>query len=263
MYTDVARNGSQDPLSKCVRRAWRHGVAKGRGADPRSLLRGVAAVRFHVSRCFEGQHEAARVPAVGMQAPGFRKIEHLPHHLEDLARLIGRVPVPVVQCRDVLAFDFVNGELAEFRQHELPDQPALARDGPWLAAHLDMLHQVPLREVGDRGRVGASGSSPVLMRAIIWAALRRAWSADTTPWRPTVIRPRLAARAGQDEAHPASRRIDADAPNGPGAFNQSLSEDCLEAFARMLGCAGGCRPRVPLPRDRVPRGRRVPFGKRQ
>ena len=47
--------------------------------------------------------------------------------------------------------------------------------------------------------------------------------------------PRLATRAGLDEVHPASGRIDTNAPDGPGAFNQSLSEDCLEAFARMRG----------------------------
>ena len=100
-------------------------------------------------------HEAARVAAVRPQAPGFRKVEHLADDFEDPVRLVGRGPVPVVQRRDVFAFDIVDGELAELGQHELLHQPAAARDGPWLAAHFDMLDEVPLREVGNRGGVGS------------------------------------------------------------------------------------------------------------
>ena len=32
------------------------------------------------------------------------------------------------------------------------------------------------------------GSSPLIKRAMVSAALRRAWSAEITPWRPSVIR---------------------------------------------------------------------------
>ena len=55
-------------------------------------------------------YKAAGISAVRAQAPGFREIEHLPHRLEDPVRLIGLVPAPVMQRRDVLAFDFVDGK---------------------------------------------------------------------------------------------------------------------------------------------------------
>ena len=95
---------------------------------------------------------------------------------------------------------------------------------------------------------GCTGSSPALMRAIIWAALRRAWSADTTPWRPTAIHldfpvaQRKFPRAhGQHGRHPASSAvIDAvanapvDAASNHGGFFEN-SRNGVASHARAHG----------------------------
>ena len=72
-----------------------------------------------------------------------------------------------MQRRDVLAFDFVDGEFTEFRLREFLNQPAPARDGLRLTAHLDMLNEVAPREFSDR-----------------WGCRRNAPSADLDLRRP-------------------------------------------------------------------------------
>ena len=94
---------------------------------------------------------AARVAAVRAQAPGFCQVEHLPDHFEDPVRLVGRVPVLVVQIGDVLALDLGDRHVAQVGQHEFLDQPATRFDRPRLAPNLDMLDQIPLGEFGDGG----------------------------------------------------------------------------------------------------------------
>ena len=82
----------------------------------------------------------------------------------------------------------------QFGQYEFGDQPSIGFRRSRLAADRDMLRKVALGEVprpsarrADADGAG-EGSSPALMRAISMAALRRAWSAEITPWRPTAIR---------------------------------------------------------------------------
>lgn len=83
-------------------------------------------------------HETARLAAVRPQAPSFREVEHLAHDFEDPVRLVRLGPVLVVQRRDVLAFDFVDGELAELGQHELLHQPAAAFvELVWISNHFN------------------------------------------------------------------------------------------------------------------------------
>ena len=86
------------------------------------------------------------------KAPGFREIEHLPNHLEDPVRLVGGVPVLVVQIGDVFAFDIVDRHVAEIGQHEFLDQPSAGLDSSRLAPDLNMFDQIPFDELGHGGR---------------------------------------------------------------------------------------------------------------
>ena len=96
-------------------------------------------------------HEAAGVGTVLAQAPGLREIEHLPDHLEDAVRLVGCVPVLVMQGGDVFPVYVVDRHLAEIGDHEFLHQPAAGLDRPRLAPDLDVLDQIPLGELGDGG----------------------------------------------------------------------------------------------------------------
>ena len=81
------------------------------------------------------------------------------------------------------AFDFLHARTAQaleivgIRLDRQPCQPERLRS------------RLPSTVGPVRGAMGAGiGSSPALTRAMISAARRRAWSAEITPWRPTVTR---------------------------------------------------------------------------
>ena len=128
------------------------------------------------------------------QTPGLREVEHLSDHLKDAVRLVGRVPGACGAGR----------RCVPGRPHRSPScrgrgsrtsSPASGRPRPSAVLHRTWTCSVRYRSASS-ATVGAgagfaesgSGSSPALMRAIIWVALARACSDVMTPWRPIATR---------------------------------------------------------------------------
>ena len=101
---------------------------------------------------------AARVRPVRAQAPYLRHVEHLGQHLQGPVRLIGRVPVFVMQRRDVLALHVDPLEAANRRFDEQVQGAAVFLLRGRLAAFLRMLAKEPVTERGHRGRAAMQGN---------------------------------------------------------------------------------------------------------